>query len=163
MRTFRDFLSLLGFSLGSAVFAADAVVGSAHLPVPEGWSITESTSDRATLKNQSRNQWITFSSLAFGAIPSAEDFKLLCRLRVEAERKGAPGVFIEEGEPARSGDSLLFFYSGGDKQSGRIFSGQLLLNGKQLTTTYLESLGVAPKDHLALFSALVASLKVSKN
>jgi hypothetical protein len=161
MRAFRRFLPLLGLSLGSAVLAADAVVGEARLPVPNGWSIAERTSDRVTLKNASRTQFITLSSLVFGTIPSIEDFKLLCRHRMDSERKGAPDVFIEEGEPARSNGALVFLFSGGERQSRRIFSGQLLLVGKQLTTTYLESSGIDPKSHLALFSDLVGSLKVS--
>ena len=161
MRTFRRFLSLVGFSLGSAVFAADAVVGHARLPVPDGWSVVERTGDRVTLRNESKTQSITFSSLTFGAAPSIEDFKILCRHRIEAERKGDPEVFIEEGKPAQSGDSLVFYYSGGEKQTGRIFSGQLLLVGRELTTTYLESSGTDPKRHLTLFSELVGSLKVS--
>ena len=161
MRTFRRFFPLLGFSLGSAVFAADAVVGHARLPVPDGWSVAERTSDRVTLKSESKAQSITLSSLVFGTVPTIEEFTKLCRHRMDAERKGAPNAFIEEGEPIRISDSLVFLYSGGDKQSGRIFSGQLLLAGKQLTTTYLESSGIDPKSHLALFSALVGSLKVS--
>ena len=161
MRTLRRFLGSIGLSLGSTALAADVVVGNAHLPVPPGWTVASRTSDRTTLKNAEGTQMLTLSSLQFGVSPSFEDFKLLCHHRMEAERRDAPHIEIEEGEPTQTANSFVLVYSGVDKDTGRMFSGQLLVLGTQLTTTYLESIGVDSDEHFESFMKLVHSLRVA--
>jgi hypothetical protein len=51
------------------------------------------------------------------------------------------------------------FFSGGEKRTGRVFSGYLTLKQRELITVYVEGIGVAPKDHLASFEALASGLK----
>ena len=161
MRHIRGLLSLLGLSLGSNAVAADVVVGRAHLPIPAGWSVADRSPERATLHDDQWTQSITLSSLAFQVSPSFDDFKRICQLRLEAERKDAPHVFIEADEPTVTSDSAFFFFSGADKSSRRVFSGELTLVKNELITVYLEGMNVDPKEHLAFFAKTVKSLSVA--
>jgi hypothetical protein len=161
MRNIRRFLSILGLSLGSNAVAADVVVGNARLPIFEGWSVADQSDERATLRKDNGNQSITLSRMTFEATPSFDDFKRLCQLRLEAERRDAPAIVIDAGQPSAPNDAFVFFFSGGDKPNQRVFSGELKLVGNELTTVYLEGIGIDPKEHLALFSRVVESLKVA--
>lgn len=136
-------------------------IGSATISPPSGWREVKKEEERTVFRSSDDRQQATISLIRFRAVPSFEDFRRLCMLRVQAEKKGAPGAFIEPDVPApfeRQGGYGLF-YSGGEKKTGRMFSCYLSSVQKELITVYVEAVGIAPKDHLASFEAFVTGLK----
>ena len=158
------FLSMLAASFGLCVAVAaqeQFTIGSASIEVPSGWRAVKKEEERLTLRSRDDRQQATISLMRFGVAPSFEDFKRFCTLRVEAEKKDLPDVFIEPDAPRpfEETGSYGMFFSGGEKKAGRIFSGYLTLMKKELITVYVEGVGVAPKDHLASFETFVTGLK----
>jgi hypothetical protein len=134
-------------------------IGSADIATPAGWSEVKREEDRLTLRSVDGHQQATISIMRFGADASFEDFKRLCQLRIEAEKKDLSDGFVQAEPPFEIKDKFGMFYSGGDKKAGRVFSGYLSLTKRELVTVYLEGLGITPKDHLQTFQAFVQGLK----
>ena len=97
-----------------------------------GWSETKKAADRLTLQSSDGRQYATISIMRFGADASFEDFKRLCQLRLEAEKKDSPDCFIQSEPPFDIKGRFGFFYSGGVKRTGRVFSGHLTLTKREL-------------------------------
>lgn len=159
-RLFHLIAVSIGLS-GAAIAQEHSTLDNASIVVPAGWREVKKEEDRLTFRSSDDRQQATISLMQFGVSPSFEDFKRLCQLRVEAEKKAAPNAFIDPDAPVPFEKSGGFgmFYSGGEKQTGRIFSCYLSLANKGLFTIYLEGVGVVPKDHLKSFEAFVSGLK----
>jgi hypothetical protein len=86
--------------------------------------------------------------------------KILCQLRIDAERKELGDGFIEpeEPQPFKDGDIFGLFYTGGERKTGRVFSAYLSLAQREFLTLYVEGVGVAPKHHLQFFKVFVDGL-----
>ena len=134
------------------------MIGTADIVAPAGWSETKKDADRLTLQSSDGRQYATISIMRFGADASFKDFKRLCQLRLEAEKKDSPDCFIQSEPPFDIKGKFGFFYSGGVKKTGRVFSGHLTLTKRELITIYIEGLGIAPKEHLQTFQSFVEGL-----
>jgi len=153
-------LASLGFA-SISLAGTQFTIGESSITAPDGWREIKREEQRVTLRSADDRQQATVSLMQFGTAPSFDEFKRLCALRYKAEKSDAPDAFMEPEAPApfeKEGRYGLFF-SGGEKKSGRIFSGYISLVNKELITIYLEAAGVAPKEHLASFEAFVSSLK----
>jgi len=96
--------------------------------------------------------------MRFGADASFVDFKLMCQLRLEAEKKDSPDCFIQSEPPYDIKGKFGMLYSGGDKKVGRVFSGFLSLTKRELVTIYVEGLDTAPKDLIETFQIFLHGL-----
>lgn len=143
---------------GGAKAQQHFAVGSAQIAAPAGWREVNSTDDRLTLRSADGHQQTTISVMRFGADPSFDDFKRICQHRIEAEKKASPDCFIQAEAPFDLKGKFGMFYSGGDKKSGRIFSGYLSVEKRELVIVYVEGIGVAPKVNLETFKAFVEGL-----
>lgn len=133
-------------------------ISTADVVAPAGWSEAKKESDRLTLQSSDGRQYATISIMRFGADASFDDFKRLCQLRLEAEKKDSPDCFIQSEPPFDIKGKFGLFYSGGVKKTGRVFSGYLTLTKRELVTIYIEGLGIDPKDHLQTFQSFVKGL-----
>jgi hypothetical protein len=131
---------------------------SAQLSIPERWTEAERRDDLLIFRGSNDGQKAFISILRFGADPSFDDFKRLCQHRIEAEKKVLGGGYIEPDEPFQTPKHFGMFYSGADRQTGRVFSGYLFLAHRELLTIYVESIGVAPADHFSSFRTWVEGL-----
>ena len=162
---FRRFLSTLlaGVGLSSPAIAQQRfTIGSSALVAPAGWRKINKTDDRLVLRSPDGRQQATISVLQLNRDVAFDDFKTLCELRIDAEKKEVgEDWFMEPKDPSPFRDRGTFgmFYSGGEKESGRIFSAYLSSAGREFLTIYVEGVGVAPKDHLETFKAFVGGLK----
>ena len=134
-------------------------LGNNKFSIPTNWVTAKTNLDSIVLRSPSTKQQATISILQFGSDASFEDFKRLCDKRLEAEKKESSNVFIEPSEPFKSGEKFGMFYSGGDKKAGRMFSGFLSLNKRELTTIYVESIGADSVSHLKTFQEFVKGMK----
>jgi len=159
-RIFTGILACFGFASASHA-GTQFVIGEASITAPDGWHEVKKEEMRMMLRSADDRQQATISVMQFGAAPSFDDFKRLCVLRYKAEKSGASDTFMEPEVPAPiEGEGRYgLFFSGGEKKSGRMFSGYLSLMNKELITIYLEAVGVAPKEHLASFKVFATGLK----
>ena len=134
-------------------------IGGAVVAAPAGWREVKKEDERITLHSPDDRQQATISVMYFGADASFEDFKRLCALRIEAEKKELGSGFIEPTAPYEKGGRFGMMFYGGEKKTGRIFAGHLSLEKKALITIYLEGSGVDPKQHMELFETFVTGLK----
>jgi hypothetical protein len=161
MFMFRKFLFIsILIQIGvSAMAQSETSLRSSTLTVPAGWNEIKKTEDVAVFRSTNTNQQTTFSILRFQADVSFEEFKKLCTRRIEAEKKEFTDGFVDPSEPFNTNETFGMFFSGGDKKAGRIFSRYLSLSKHELTTAYLESVGVPPNTHLETFKGIVQGLK----
>jgi hypothetical protein len=130
-------------------------IGTADIAPPAGWTQQSKADERLTLRAPDGRQQATLSVMRFGADPSFDDFKRLCQLRLDAEKKDSPDYFIQSDPPFDLKGKFGMFYSGGNKKAGRVFSGYLSLERRELLVIYLEGLGVDPKEHVEAFQTFV--------
>jgi hypothetical protein len=143
---------------GTAYAQQHFVIGTADIAAPAGWSEDKKEEDRLTLRSSDGKEHATVSIMRFGADASFDDFKRLCQLRLEAEKKDSPDCFIQSEPPFDIKGKFGLFYSGGVKTTGRVFSGYLSLTKRELVTIYIEGLGIAPRAHLQTFKSFVEGL-----
>jgi hypothetical protein len=158
MRLLTTIAAALGLS-SAASAQTHFAIGSADVTAPAGWTAEKREDERLTLKSADAREYATISVMRFGADASFNDFKRLCQLRLEAEKKDSPDCFVQDEPPFEIKGKFGMFYSGGVKKTGRVFSGYLSLKDRELVTIYIEGLGVAPKDHLQTFQSFVEGLK----
>jgi hypothetical protein len=142
----------------SAVKPPPITISDFGIVLPAGWQLTSREPERLTFRTSRGGQQATITVLPFKARPSFSDFKRLCEHRLAAEHRAA-NVFVEPSEPFDHLGKFGFFFSGGEKANGRLFSGYLLVGKRDLATLYMESFGVSPKEHLQSFATLVEHLK----
>lgn len=156
MRFFAVIVTVLAFS--NRAFAEHFTIGSADVQAPSGWTEVRRLEQRIVLRSPDGQQQATISLMRFGANVSFEDFKRLCQLRLEAEKKVSPECFVQAEPPFEGEGKFGMFYSGGDKGSGRVFSCYLSLAKRELVTFYLEGLRTDPQEHLKVFEAFVQGM-----
>ncbi len=153
-------LGLVAMISGSALAGSGTsplAIGNARIDVPPGWVVVSRSADRQVLQSSDKRQEATISLMEFGVAPGPAEFERLCALRIEAERKFGAVVFPAK-PPFMEDGRWGYFYSGGDKAQGRVFSGFLSLSGRQLITIYVDGRGIDPKLHVASFSAWVEAM-----
>jgi hypothetical protein len=149
-----------GLSLSGITLAAESVtLGRSAVSIPKGWREEKKEDERITLRSSDGREQATISIMHFGADASFSDFKRLCELRLEAERKPSEDIFVQSDGPFDQTGTYGMFYSGGEKKMNRVFSGYVTLKNKELITIYIESIGIAPKEHLETFKIFVSGLK----
>jgi hypothetical protein len=156
---FKPILALFTTVLGVASPGiASLELGEAKLAIPDGWSVVQQKNDRITLKSSVFSQQTTLSLLRFSSPPSFDDFKKLCAHRIDGERRELVDGFVQPEEPyERAGMFGMFFY-GGDKATGRVFSGYLSTSGTQLITI-VEGIRADPKGVLEVLQKFVEGLR----
>ena len=122
---------------------------------PDGWTYEKQAEDRIVFKDPTGRQQTTLSVLALRARPTFDEFKLLCSHRLNAERAESSKVFIEGGVPQIDHGKFVCIYSGGNRDTRRMFSSYLTANEQQFTTLYVEGIGISGKDHLETFAFFV--------
>ncbi|MFD2232148.1 hypothetical protein [Alkalimarinus sediminis] len=135
-----------------------ASIGKASIKVPNGWTIKSTEGDKVILLSKNGREQSTISTLNITDEASFVDFETLCKIRIEEERKSFEDGFVNAQEPFDSENTYVMFYSGGDKETGRLFSGCLSLSQNELITTYVESMGGEPKEHLSSFKLMVGAI-----
>jgi hypothetical protein len=145
--------------LSRAVAAADFSIGTASIAAPTGWREIKKTDQTLILESGDGRQRATLSVMRLGADASFDEFKKLCDLRMQAERKELSDGFVEPDAPFEGAAGFGMFFSGSDKKTGRVFSGYLSLEKRDLITLYVEGVDVAPRDHLESFKGLTTGLK----
>ena len=130
-------------------------IGTADIVAPAGWTEQSRTDGRLTLRAPDGRQQATLSVMRFGADPSFDEFKRVCQLRLDAEKKDSPDCCTQSDPPFDLKGKFGMFYSGGDKKAARVFSGYLSLERRELLVIYLEGLGVDPKEHVEVFQIFV--------
>ena len=156
-RLLGSIAAAVGFT-GCAPAPPHFTIGTADIVAPAGWTEPSRMDDRLTLRAPDGHQQATVSVMRFGADPSFEDFKRVCQLRLNAEKKDSPDCFIQSDPPFDLKGKFGMFYSGGDKKTGRLFSGYLSLERRELVAIYVEGLGVDPKQHLEAFQTFAKGI-----
>ncbi len=136
-------------------------LGDFKLTIPKGWREVRRIPDRVVISSPDQRQQATISTMELNKNVNGEIFGVICRDRLAAERQELRDGVISPDSPTpiKRGNSFFFFYSGVDKDDGRVFSTYMTFKEKDVLTIYLEGLGVAPEEHGAEFKAIVASLK----
>jgi hypothetical protein len=130
----------------------------AEVSIPAQWSEAKRSDDRAVFRSPDGHQQAVISVMRFGTDPSFDDFIKLCSHRIESERAELADGFVQPDKPFQEAGRFGMFYSGGDKKTGRVFSGYLSLAHRQLIIIYIEGVGIAPADHLKTFQEWVRGL-----
>lgn len=141
--------------------SADIVFGPLTVAVPEGWNENGREGDRITFLHSDGIEHATISHRSFARDPSFSEFETLCETRLAAERTALKDGFLEtkgaiDGE---NGYTLIFF--GGDSETGRMFSGLLILQAHVLASIYIEGFGIEPQRHMDTFSTFANGVRVT--
>jgi hypothetical protein len=160
----EQFLSsvIAGLGLASLALAqGHFAIGKAEIVPPAEWQLTSSVEDRLVFQTADRHQQATISVVHLAADATLEDFTRVCAHWLAAERREMVDGFIEPENPAPFKQGAVFgmFYSGGEKKTGRIFSGYLSMVRGEFVIVYVEGTGVPPEEHLQSFKAFVTGLK----
>ncbi len=127
--------------------------GPVTLAVPDGWNETGREGERITFLHEDKVEHVTVSYRIFARDPSFGEFQALCEHRLDAERKALQDGFLEQRGPndGEGGYTLIFF--GGDRATGRMFSGLLVLAADTLVAIYVEGFAIEPERHQQSFTA----------
>ncbi len=138
-----------------------STLGKSTFDVPVEWTEIRREKERLTFAAPDGKLQTTVSLMCFGIEPSWENFKRLCSLRYEAEKQGPNVVFLqpEYSAPFEEEGKFGMFFSGEEKKVGRLFSGFLTLQGKELITIYVEGLHVDSENLFKSFHGFVSNLK----
>jgi hypothetical protein len=148
-----------GIGPGAAAAQQHLTIGHCELIVPLGWNQISKSDERIVLRRTDGKQQATISVLEFTKDPTFDEFKRICQHRIEAENKELEDGFIQPEEPSEDHGAYGMLFSGGDRKTGRVFSGYLSLMRKELLTVYVEGLGVTPKENLETFAQFVKGTK----
>lgn len=127
---------------------------------PTDWQEVKRTEDKLVLRSGDGHQQSTITMLDVGRpVSSVDDFKLICRTRLAAEREARGDVFLTPDlpEPFQFGRTFGMYYYGGEK--GRVFCGYLCLLDSNLITIYVEGLEVSPEAVGESFRTFVRGLR----
>jgi len=103
---------------GTAPADLHFTIDGADVTAPNGWREVVKEDGRIGLRSPDDRQQATISVMRFGADASFADFKRLCSLRIEAEKKELGSGFIEPTAPyERDGRFGMMFYGG--REEGR--------------------------------------------
>jgi hypothetical protein len=163
---FRRFISTVvaGIGLSSLAMAQQHFkFADIEIVAPPGWREISKTEDKLVLRPSDADQQATISLIQLGA-PRPPDtpfdqFKIVCKLRIEGEKKELEDGFVESGTPFQDHDGFGMFFNGGDRKTGRIFIGYLSLVRRELVMIYVEGFGIDPKAQADIFKRLVTGLK----
>jgi hypothetical protein len=133
-------------------------IGQTDIFLPNGWQLLK-RSDEVLVARSPSGQQAMASLLRVNSEISFDAFKRLCDIRLDLEKQGFTEGFLDAKPPFVDGETFNLFFSGGDKQSGRLFSGHLSAAQQELLTIYVEGFGVEPRDHLQSFAFLVRGLR----
>lgn len=139
--------------------SAQVRLGNAEIPVPAGWKKIVDDKDRINILSPDERQQATISIMRSESSSTFEAFRRICEHRLKAEKAEAPEVSITADEPFVDAGRFGMFFSGNEKEMGRLFSGYLTQKDKEVITLYVESIGVDSKKHSQTFEAFVKGLK----
>src|SRR5262249_30408636 len=110
---------------GSVMAQQHYSLGSSELSLPSGWRQVKRDEDKLVFRSADQRQQATVTVMHFGADPTFESFTKLCQHRIDVEKRDLSDGFIEPDtpKPFKDGDTFGLLYYGGDKKSGRVFSG----------------------------------------
>lgn len=131
----------------------------AAFAAPEGWSLAVHDAERIVYRNDPHTMQATITKLDFAARPSFDEFERTCQQRLEAERHMLADGFVQAAGTSPTPKGFIAMYMGGDRTSGRIFSGCLLLVDATLFTIYVEGAGAEPQELGAAFKTIVSACR----
>ena len=135
-------------------------VGNVSLTCSDGWREMSETEGILILRSPDNRQQLTLSSSHLPAPAAFDEFKKICAVRLQAERRQlAEGSIEPDPTPFQQGNCFGFVYTGVDRKTRRFFSTCLSLAGRELVTLYLESFTVPPNQHIDTFKTFIANLK----
>ena len=135
-------------------------LGGSTIVAPTDWYEVKRTEDKLVLRSRDGHQQCTITTLDVGRpVSSLEDFKLICQIRLDAERKALEKGFLrlDPMEPFQVGRAFGMYYSG--SAEGRIFCGYLSLLASNLITIYVEGLDVSSEAVGESFRTFVCGLR----
>jgi hypothetical protein len=156
---FKRIVAILGLGAATVSAAESFSFQGCKITAPVGWKEISRTNDALTFRSADGKEQATISEMSFSPETTFENFKKICDKRMIAEKKVLSDGFVNPSEPFNNGNLFGMFFSGGDKKSGRVFSGYLSFAKNQLITVYVEGTGVSPENHLATFKTFASSLK----
>jgi hypothetical protein len=132
--------------------------GSVEATAPPGWKAAKTEAERLVVRSPDGREQATIALMRFGTDPSFDDFKMMCQRRLELEKEEADG-FVQAAAPVEDRGAFNMLFSGGNKKTGRMYSGFLSLAKRELVTVYVEGIGVEPRNHLKSFESFVTGLR----
>lgn len=156
---FKRIFTVLGLSAAAVSAASQISFGGCDVAAPAGWQEVKRTTNALTLQSSDGKEQAMITTMSFGSEATFDDFKRICQKRIEAEKRDLNDGFVDPSEPFKDGSLFGMMFSGGDKKSGRVFSGYLSYTKRELVTLYIEGVGVSPTNHLATFKQFVRGLK----
>jgi hypothetical protein len=152
-------LRAMSTSPPTARVAAHYAFVVAAFDTPEGWSLAVNDAERIVYRNEPHTLQATITKLDFAARPSFEEFEQTCHQRLEAERHVLTDGFVQPAGTSPTPKGFIAMYMGGDRTSGRLFSGCLLLVDATLFTIYVEGAGAEPQQLGDAFKAIVSACR----
>src|SRR6267378_3508223 len=135
-------------------------LGDSTIIAPTDWYEVKRTEDKLVLRSGDGHQQSTITTLDVGrSVSSLDDFKLICQVRLDAEREVLEDGFLapDPPEPFQVGKAFGMHYYGGEK--GRFFCGYLSLLASNLITIYVEGRDVSPEVVGESFRTFVEGLR----
>jgi hypothetical protein len=118
---------------------------------PDGWTRETQGNDRVVFRDPTGRHQTTLAILALHAPPTFEEFTMLCEHRLDAERAESSHAFIEGGVPLNERGRFVCIYSGGNRESRRMFCGYLTASDQKFISLYV-GIGISTKDQVDTFS-----------
>ena len=140
--------------------AQEFSIAGVSVSLPDGWRELGREDNSLVVRSADELQQVTLSFLTLKTQATFEEFQRMCEERLNAEREQLVDGAIEPNpKPIQHGRVFGLVYSGGDRNTRRIFSTYLLSHGTRLVTLYLEGFAIAPARHTETFKGLIATLK----
>ncbi len=155
---FKRILAILGLSAAALSAAETFSFSGCEIAAPAGWREMKRTTNALTLRSSDGKEQAMITTMSFGTEATFDDFKRVCQKRIEAEKREVSDGLVNPSEPFKDGNLFGMMFSGGDKKSGRVFSGYLSYTKRELITLYVEGV-VTPTNHLATFKQFIGGLK----
>lgn len=133
-------------------------IGSVEVAAPSDWKAEKTEAERLVLRSPDGREQATIALMRFGADPSFDDFKRMCQKRIDLEKEEAGG-FVHADAPFEDRGAFGMLFSGGNRKTGRAYSGFLSLAKRDLVTVYVEGIDVDPRNHFKSFETFVKGLQ----
>jgi len=125
------------------------------------WQEAEHSPELVAFQSPDSRQRVTASVLQLAKKVTPAEFESICRHRLDAEKRTSSDCVLHPESPRlqQARDGLVFFYSGINKKSGRVFSGYMRPVEDCVFTLYVESIGIAAAEHVKSFAEIAKTVQ----
>jgi len=125
------------------------------------WQEVEHGPDLVAFQSPDSRCRVTASVLRLARKVMPAEFESICAHRLGAEKRTSSDcVFLPESpRPQQVRDGQVFFYSGINKESKRVFSGYMRPIEDCVFTLYVESIGIAFAEHVKGFAEIAKTVR----